>query len=1499
MKKMTTSRFIACWLCLCPLFCMAQDRYNDSLALVALHNATDGTSWTNTWDLTQAMDTWYGVSLNNGRVTCIDMDGVANCGGDYHNSGNNLFGNIPPEIGNLTDLEFLNLHSNQLSGGIPLELGNLNNLTFLDLGSNQLIGSIPLEIYTLTDLEVLVLYSNELSGSIPPELATLTNLTSLNLGSNQLSGEIPPELGSLSNLVELSLKFNQLSGSIPPELGNLINLYDLNLSANDLNGEIPPELGNLINLHDLNLSANDLNGEIPPELSNLNVWFFNLKSNQLSGNIPSELGSLSRVIKLELNDNQLSGSIPPELGNISSLRNLGLSNNELSGSIPPQLGNLGNLNSLELHYNQLSGNIPPELGSLSSLQTLYLRNNQLSGSIPPELGNISNLIYLYLSDNLLSDTIPSEIGNLSNLERLILFNNQLSGCYDPNLLNLCTQLDPVYNTNAYISSSNNFDTSWEIFCSIGTCDPYAPCRESDSLALVALYNSTNGPNWTNTWDLTQPMDTWYGIGVNENGCVTCIDMDGVVNCGGNVSTPGNNLTGSIPPEIGNLANLEILVLYSNQLSGSIPPELENLNNLIYLNLAVNQLSGEIPPQLGNLSNLVELNLKSNQLSGSIPWQLSNLSNLYGLNISYNQLSGSIPPQLGDMGNLGHLYLNNNQLSGNIPPELGNLSILIYMHLHDNQLSGDIPSELGNLNIYHLVLSFNQLSGNIPLELANINNLKKLDLSNNQLTGTVPDFSELLNLYDLRIYKNKFSFDDISANYAVNNDSINSFEYSPQYHGEVQSHIVELDTTLTLELSTPLPGNNNQNVSYQWKRNDDTLVAAVESIYPINNLQLSDVGKYTLHMTDPSRVLDLELISEPIYVIVPGYDLYGQPAEYEQLIIEFDNSQIEEEFRIDLSIRIPGAYPSDSCNCNRLLYLWQFPSDAAALQTLIDINGKKKAQSDDAEVDGGFNNTLGIGPISGTQGWTWTDDYYNHDDSVTVFLLDSGADVQNWNASDYLLDAAPLDSCYDTIQHRGYDYTHSMTTIIGGFVDSIGHGTFGMRAIAEGTGDYMNVVPLKIFDGDGRGTLFDFICALYHAIDHDADIINISAGYAGAPSDILEEAIATAHSKGQFIVTATGNDGINIDSFPQYPAYYAKPFYKTAYDGTDSLVHYNNVISVAATNVMDTLWQHSNYGNEAATIAAYGENMGGYSHTGEEVSYSGTSVSAYYVTRQLAAEIARDKTRSLEDIWTDFDTLYLRDCPAISELTSTGKCLDIQLKEVYGDLRVFLEGAFDVSGDTMRTDINTYLHILPGQIDSNLNDTLATQPYDVPPFDYYGTESVPSTFDNYPPEVVDWVLISARTEVAADSTVSRTAAWLLKDGRIQLLKPLFEELTTAPDSVYIVIEHRSHIGVMSPQKLPVVSNIITWDFTVQDSYTTPTSTGQTMLDNLRWGMLAGDTNNDLNGYDINGADKGFWENNNGSFGIYLPTDFNMDGDINGADKIYWLNNNGKFSGVPRY
>jgi len=98
-------------------------------------------------------------------------------------------------------------------------------------------------------------------------------------------------------------------------------------------------------------------------------------------------------------------------------------------------------------------------------------------------------------------------------------------------------------------------------------------NQADSLALIALYNATDGANWNITWDLSQPMSTWNGITLTR----------GFV---GKINLAGNNMQGTIPQELGNISNLRTLYLSDNFLTGTIPPELRNLGNLRELLLSV-------------------------------------------------------------------------------------------------------------------------------------------------------------------------------------------------------------------------------------------------------------------------------------------------------------------------------------------------------------------------------------------------------------------------------------------------------------------------------------------------------------------------------------------------------------------------------------------------------------------------------------------------------------------------------------------------------------------------------------------------------------------------------------------------------------------------------------------------------------------------------------------------------------------------------------------------
>ena len=244
---------------------------------------------------------------------------------------------------------------------------------------------------------------------------------------------------------------------------------------------------------------------------------------------------------------------------------------------------------------------------------------------------------------------------------------------------------------------------------------------TERAALIALYNATDGDHWTNNsgWK-TPPLDTddfampgtegsWFGITVNSGTLrVLYIHLN------------NNQLTGSMPAELGSLAGLQQLHLQQNQLTGSIPAELGNLTQLNTLWLNQNQLSGAIPAALGNISSLSNLFLGTNQLSGPVPSELGRLTNLQSLQLGQNMLSGPIPSELGDLTSLFALGLEHNQLTGSIPPQLGNLTSLTSLTLAANQLTGSIPSGLGSLtSLEYLALSSNKLSGAIPASLVNL------------------------------------------------------------------------------------------------------------------------------------------------------------------------------------------------------------------------------------------------------------------------------------------------------------------------------------------------------------------------------------------------------------------------------------------------------------------------------------------------------------------------------------------------------------------------------------------------------------------------------------------------------------------------------------------------------------------------------------------------------------------------------------------------------------
>ncbi len=523
----------------------------DLAALIALYEATDGPNWVNNdgWLTDAPLGEWYGVDTDaDGRVVRLDLSGTFDDeAGEWVSHG--LSGPIPPDLGNLANLERLYLYENALTGPIPTELGNLANLERLNLGGNSLSGPIPTELGDLANLERLYLYGNDLTGPIPTELGNLANLERLYLYENALTGPIPTELGNLANLERLNLGGNSLSGPIPTELGDLANLERLFLYGNDLTGTIPHSFLQLDRLTGFYIQGNE--SLCVPGISAFVAWLREIEDRDE----PESLCNAADVAALQLLYETTGGTAWTESDGWSG-----------DGAVEDWHGvtadSIGQVTGLDLTRNGLDGQLPPTLGDLTRMTELRIGGNALSGPLPLSLAGLSLQTLHYAETE------------------------------------LCAQAGESF--RAWLNAIPAHE---------GTGVECGPL--SERYILEALYHSTGGPDWTHNenWLTDAPLGEWYGVEVGDQGQVVELEFTKNGLTGRIPPELGDlanleeldlfrdDLTGPIPPELGNLANLQILSLGENDLRGSIPPELANLANLQILSLHENNLTGSIPPGL--------------------------------------------------------------------------------------------------------------------------------------------------------------------------------------------------------------------------------------------------------------------------------------------------------------------------------------------------------------------------------------------------------------------------------------------------------------------------------------------------------------------------------------------------------------------------------------------------------------------------------------------------------------------------------------------------------------------------------------------------------------------------------------------------------------------------------------------------------------------------------------------------------------------------------------
>ncbi|CAN7101537.1 unnamed protein product [Brassica rapa subsp. narinosa] len=223
----------------------------------------------------------------------------------------------------------------------------------------------------------------------------------------------------------------------------------------------------------------------------------------------------------------------------------------------------------------------------------------------------------------------------------------------------------------------------------------------------------------------------------------------------------NNFNGSLPADIDRLSpELEILDLSANGFSGDIPKKIGMFSKLTVLNLYMSEYDGTFPSEIGDLSELQELRLADNDkfLPAEIPAEFRKLTKLKYLWFSEINLIGEIPAVVfANMTDLEHVDLSANSLSGRIPDVLFGLKNLTVLYLYVNNLTGGIPKSISATNIVELDLSYNNLTGSIPEAIGNLTKLEFLNLYVNQLTGVIPPaIAKLPELKEVKLYTNKLT-----------------------------------------------------------------------------------------------------------------------------------------------------------------------------------------------------------------------------------------------------------------------------------------------------------------------------------------------------------------------------------------------------------------------------------------------------------------------------------------------------------------------------------------------------------------------------------------------------------------------------------------------------------------------------------------------------------------------------------------------------------------------